>query len=162
MENMAVFVHLWSFFLKINTSVSVCYVVGLGDRHLSNILIDEEAGELVHIDLGMIFEYSQRVLKVVEMVPFRLTREMVDPLLVDGVEGQLKTVAVRTLRQIRDNAQVIIGISSLILHDPISTFVAAKSARNLFAETAISRLREKLGGRDLSYAGMTIEQQVNE
>lgn len=31
---------------------SVGYIVGLGDRHIQNILIDEQTAELVHIDLG--------------------------------------------------------------------------------------------------------------
>lgn len=31
---------------------TVGYIVGLGDRHIQNILIDEETAELVHIDLG--------------------------------------------------------------------------------------------------------------
>ena len=34
----------------------VGHVLGLGDRHLSNILIDTQSGELVHIDLGIAFE----------------------------------------------------------------------------------------------------------
>lgn len=33
----------------------VGYIVGLGDRHIQNILIDEQTAELVHIDLGTIF-----------------------------------------------------------------------------------------------------------
>lgn len=33
-------------------SSSVGYMVGLGDRHIQNILIDEQTAELVHIDLG--------------------------------------------------------------------------------------------------------------
>ena len=32
--------------------ISVGYVVGLGDRHVQNILIDCNTAELVHIDLG--------------------------------------------------------------------------------------------------------------
>ena len=28
------------------------YIVGLGDRHIQNVLIDEQTAELVHIDLG--------------------------------------------------------------------------------------------------------------
>lgn len=56
----------------------------------------------------MIFEFSQRVLKFAETVPFRLTRELVDPILVDGVNGHLKIIAVRTLKKMRDNAQVAI------------------------------------------------------
>lgn len=42
----------YSLFKILLKKILVCYVVGLGDRHLSNILIDEETGELVHIDLG--------------------------------------------------------------------------------------------------------------
>ena len=33
--------------------IAVCYVVGLGDRHIQNILIDKETAELIHIDLGI-------------------------------------------------------------------------------------------------------------
>lgn len=42
----------------------VCYIVGLGDRHLNNILLDTSTAELVHIDLGMLFEYSKRALPI--------------------------------------------------------------------------------------------------
>lgn len=31
---------------------SVGYILGLGDRHVQNILINEQSAELVHIDLG--------------------------------------------------------------------------------------------------------------
>ena len=34
----------------------VGHVLGLGDRHLSNILIDTLIGEVIHIDLGIAFE----------------------------------------------------------------------------------------------------------
>ena len=33
-------------------SSPVGYVVGLGDRHVQNILIDTNTAELIHIDLG--------------------------------------------------------------------------------------------------------------
>ena len=32
------------------------YVLGLGDRHMQNILIDKSTAELIHIDLGIAFE----------------------------------------------------------------------------------------------------------
>jgi ataxia telangiectasia mutated family protein len=142
----------------------VTYVVGLGDRHLNNILINKTTGELIHIDLGMIFEYSKRVLPIPEKVPFRLTRDMVDPILVEGVNGRFKHVAIHALSQLQQNSQVLIGIASLLLHDPISSFggdVKVEGAeRNMLAETAISRLRSKLEGRDLSIVNQTAEQQV--
>lgn len=34
----------------------VGHVLGIGDRHCSNILIDQLTGELVHIDFGIVFE----------------------------------------------------------------------------------------------------------
>jgi ataxia telangiectasia mutated family protein len=51
----------------------VGYVIGLGDRHSHNILIDKSTAELVHIDLGVAFEQG-KTLRTPELVPFRLTR----------------------------------------------------------------------------------------
>ena len=51
------------------------YVIGLGDRHLDNILIDFRSGELVHIDYNVCFEKGLR-LKIPETVPFRMTHTM--------------------------------------------------------------------------------------
>jgi len=39
----------------VTTSI-VGHVLGLGDRHTSNILLDSSTGEIVHIDLGIAFE----------------------------------------------------------------------------------------------------------
>lgn len=50
------------FTMRLNYSRSVAttsivgHVLGLGDRHVSNILLDNETGEVVHIDLGIAFE----------------------------------------------------------------------------------------------------------
>ncbi len=48
------------------------YLLGLGDRHLDNILLDAWSGSIVHIDFNVIFERGRR-LRVPEVVPFRLT-----------------------------------------------------------------------------------------
>ena len=34
----------------------VGYIIGLGDRHVSNILIDKNTYEVIHIDFGILFE----------------------------------------------------------------------------------------------------------
>ena len=64
----------------------VGYILGLGDRHVQNILIDCRTAELVHIDLGVAFEQG-RILPTPETVPFRLTRDIVDGMGIAGVEG---------------------------------------------------------------------------
>lgn len=43
---------------SVATTSIVGHVVGLGDRHISNILIDRVSGELIHIDLGIAFDQA--------------------------------------------------------------------------------------------------------
>lgn len=60
-------------------------VIGLGDRHLSNILIDWVTGEVVHIDYNLCFEKA-KTLRVPERVPFRLTQNIEEAMGLTGVE----------------------------------------------------------------------------
>lgn len=48
------------------------YLLGLGDRHLDNILLDARSGSVVHIDFNIVFERGRK-LRVPELVSFRLT-----------------------------------------------------------------------------------------
>ena len=66
------------------------YVVGLGDRHLQNILIDLQTAELIHIDLGIAFDQG-KLLPTPELVPFRLTRDVVDGFGISGVDGVFRS-----------------------------------------------------------------------
>ncbi|KAH1004120.1 hypothetical protein HUJ04_003920 [Dendroctonus ponderosae] len=61
------------------------YIIGLGDRHLDNMLIDLSTGDVVHIDYNVCFEKG-KTLRVPEKVPFRLTPNINDALGVTGVE----------------------------------------------------------------------------
>lgn len=45
---------------SVATTSIVGHVLGLGDRHLSNILMDNDTGEVIHIDLGIAFEQVMR------------------------------------------------------------------------------------------------------
>jgi PI-3-kinase-related kinase SMG-1 len=51
------------------------WLLGLGDRHLDNLLLDTERGELLHIDFSVCFDKGAG-LGVPEVVPFRLTQMM--------------------------------------------------------------------------------------
>ena len=50
------------FAMRLNYARSVAvtsmvgWILGIGDRHCSNILFDQITGELVHIDFGIVFE----------------------------------------------------------------------------------------------------------
>lgn len=79
----------WQVVKRYSYSVAVMsiigYIIGLGDRHLDNVLIDLESGDLVHIDYNVCFEKG-KTLRVPEKVPFRLTPNIQEALGVTGVE----------------------------------------------------------------------------
>lgn len=67
------------------------YIIGLGDRHLDNVLVDLNTGEVVHIDYNVCFEKG-KTLRVPEKVPFRMTPNIKTALGVTGVEVGLSIV----------------------------------------------------------------------
>jgi ataxia telangiectasia mutated family protein len=40
-------------------SSMVGHILGIGDRHTSNILVHSHTGEIVHIDFGIVFEQGK-------------------------------------------------------------------------------------------------------
>ena len=56
----------------------VGYMLGLGDRHPSNLMLHRFTGKILHIDFGDCFEVAMRREKFPETVPFRLTRMLVN------------------------------------------------------------------------------------
>ena len=64
----------------------VGHIIGLGDRHLGNILIDFNTGEIAHIDYNACFQKGLRFL-IPEKVPFRLTRTLRTAMGIGGADG---------------------------------------------------------------------------
>ncbi|KAI8958799.1 Serine/threonine-protein kinase tel-1 [Daldinia sp. FL1419] len=94
------------------------HVLGLGDRHGHNILLDSKSGEVVHIDLGVAFEMG-RVLPVPELVPFRLTRDIVDGMGITKTEGVFRRCCEFTLDALREETYSIMTILDVLRYDPL-------------------------------------------
>jgi len=94
------------------------HVLGLGDRHGHNILLDTKTGEVVHIDLGVAFEMG-RVLPVPELVPFRLTRDIVDGMGITETEGVFRRCCEFTLDALREETYSIMTILDVLRYDPL-------------------------------------------
>lgn len=152
--------------LSVNSIVG--YIVGLGDRHLRNILIDNKTGELVHIDFGILFERG-RILCVPERVPFRLTREFVDCLGVEGVNGLLREQMEFCMKLVSEKRELILTILEVFLHDPLNSWVvrnrdgnAVMEGANTSAEQVLFKIENKLLGRDnQNTESVSVEKQVD-
>lgn len=94
------------------------HILGLGDRHGHNILLDEKTGEVVHIDLGVAFE-AGRILPVPEVVPFRLTRDMIDGMGLSKVEGVFRRCCNFTLEALRQDQYSIMTVLDVLRFDPL-------------------------------------------
>eukprot|EP00093_Oithona_nana_P014753 14753.XXX_548243_546328_1 [CDS] Oithona nana genome sequencing. len=167
-------------------SSMVGYILGLGDRHIHNILIDKYSAELVHIDLGIAFEQG-KILPTPETVPFRLTRDIIDGFGPSGVEGTFRKSAEATMRVLRSNKDAILTILEVLMFDPLYNWslTPAQAYRiqhgkqppeyllqkwenfgrdgkntNKLAERALLRVTQKLEGREEG-SKLSVEGQVN-
>lgn len=97
----------------------VGYILGLGDRHPSNLLLDRTTGKVVHIDFGDCFESTILRSKFPEKVPFRLTRMLVNAMEVGGIEGSFRIAAEHVMRVLRDNQESLIALLEAFALDPL-------------------------------------------
>jgi DNA-dependent protein kinase catalytic subunit len=77
------------------------YLLGLGDRHLENLLLDSQTGAVVQIDFGVCFGIGSSLLPVPELIPFRLTPQLqgvLQPLEGAGLLRHYMVQAMTTLR----------------------------------------------------------------
>jgi hypothetical protein len=94
------------------------YIIGLGDRHVSNVMIDETTHELVHIDFGVAFEQG-KCLPCPEKVPFRLSRDLVNGMGVSGYEGVFQRCSEETLRVLKSHQDALLFVFDAFLHNPL-------------------------------------------
>ena len=103
----------------------VGYIIGLGDRHLDNILMDLDSGEIVHIDYNICFEKGLQ-LRVPEVVPFRLTPVLHNALGIQGTDGTFSHVCEDTLSVLRSSKDVLLDLLEAFVHDPLVEWTAKR------------------------------------
>ncbi|XP_024119150.1 serine/threonine-protein kinase ATR isoform X2 [Oryzias melastigma] len=96
----------------------VGYILGLGDRHGENILFDSFTGECVHVDFNCLFNKGE-TFDVPEVVPFRLTQNMVHAMGPMGTEGLFRQACEVTLRLMKDQREPLMSVLKTFLHDPL-------------------------------------------
>ncbi|KAF2835398.1 hypothetical protein M501DRAFT_1060914 [Patellaria atrata CBS 101060] len=124
------------------------HVIGLGDRHCHNILLDEKSGEVVHIDLGVAFE-SGRLLPIPEVVPFRLTRDLVDGMGYARTEGVFRRCCEFTMDTLHEEKESIMTLLNVLRYDPLYNWSASPRKAK--------KMQEEREGRD---DGHGVEEQL--
>uniref|UniRef100_A0A2K6FWB0 Serine/threonine-protein kinase SMG1 n=1 Tax=Propithecus coquereli TaxID=379532 RepID=A0A2K6FWB0_PROCO len=105
----------------------VGYIIGLGDRHLDNVLIDMTTGEVVHIDYNVCFEKGKS-LRVPEKVPFRMTQNIETALGVTGVEGVFRLSCEQVLHIMRRGRETLLTLLEAFVYDPLVDWTAGGEA----------------------------------
>ncbi len=94
------------------------YVIGLGDRHLDNVLVNVASGQVAHIDYNICFEKGQN-LKVPERVPFRMTQNLVNALGLTGVEGLYRLSCEQVMQILRRERETLLTLLEAFVYDPL-------------------------------------------
>eukprot|EP01125_Pyxidicula_operculata_P010120 TRINITY_DN3337_c0_g1_i2.p1 TRINITY_DN3337_c0_g1~~TRINITY_DN3337_c0_g1_i2.p1 ORF type:complete len:2473 (-),score=614.63 TRINITY_DN3337_c0_g1_i2:487-6948(-) len=97
----------------------VGYILGLGDRHPSNLMLDRHTGKVIHIDFGDCFEVAMKREKFPEKIPFRLTRMLVNAMDVSGLEGNFRTTSENVMTVLRSNGESLLAVLEAFVHDPL-------------------------------------------
>ncbi|GFE55202.1 FATC domain-containing protein [Babesia ovis] len=107
------------------------YIVGLGDRHAENILLNLLTGQVMHVDFDCLFGKGLQ-LAVPELVPFRLTQNIISNLGVCGTatDGPFYSEALKFLQMLHRDRQKITAILMSFVFDPLIEWHRGESAPN--------------------------------
>ncbi len=95
------------------------YILGLGDRHPSNLMLDRVSAKIIHIDFGDCFEIAIHRDKFPEKVPFRLTRMLCNAMEVSGVEGTYRATCERVMVVLRKSSDSLLAMLEAFVYDPL-------------------------------------------
>ncbi|XP_035920016.1 serine/threonine-protein kinase ATR [Anopheles stephensi] len=108
-----------SSYIKTTAVISmVGYILGLGDRHGENILFDSTNGDTVHVDFNCLFNRGE-TFTIPELVPFRLTHNMVHAMGPLGVEGLYRRCCEIVLRILQTHASTFMSVLKPFVYDPM-------------------------------------------
>jgi FKBP12-rapamycin complex-associated protein len=127
----------------------VGYILGLGDRHPSNLMLDRITGKIVHIDFGDCFEVAMHREKYPERVPFRLTRMLTYAMEVSNIEGSYRTTCEHVMRVLRNNKESVMAVLEAVStdkqHDLIDPYIDANGSSQFIHDPLLTW---RLGNRE--------------
>lgn len=105
------------------------YLIGVGDRHLDNIMLNRNTGMIMHIDFDCMFEKGKK-LSVPEIVPFRLTPNLEEAMGILGYEGSFRKSCELTMSLIRNNENILMNFLESFIYDPLMDWRSSSSEKS--------------------------------
>lgn len=124
----------------------VGYILGLGDRHPSNLMLDQITGEIVHIDFGDCFEVAMQRDKYPEKVPFRLTRMLIHAMEVCGITGTFSRSCEVSMEVLRENKESLMAVLEAFVYDPLINWRLTAANNQPGGRQAAQDVEERQGG----------------
>ncbi|KAF7660907.1 hypothetical protein LDENG_00272900 [Lucifuga dentata] len=113
------FLSLRSHFISSHALLCVSHwILGIGDRHLSNFMINMETGGMIGIDFGHAFGSATQFLPVPELMPFRLTRQFVNLMQPLKESGLIQSIMVHALRAYRAEPDLLLNTMDVFVKEP--------------------------------------------
>ncbi|KAK0613105.1 phosphatidyl inositol 3-kinase-like protein [Bombardia bombarda] len=124
-------------------------ILGLGDRHGENVLLEEGNGGIFHVDFNCLFDKGLTFAQP-ERVPFRLTHNMEAAMGIYGYEGPFRHSSELTLRILRQQEETLMTILEAFIHDPTLDLQKAKKknheAVKLNPTSVVESIKRKVRG----------------
>ncbi|XP_058811557.1 serine/threonine-protein kinase Smg1 [Topomyia yanbarensis] len=135
------------------------YIIGLGDRHLDNVLVKLASGEIVHIDYNVCFEKG-KTLRVPERVPFRMTPNLEEALGITGIEGTFRLACEHVLKSLKKGRETLLTLLEAFVYDPLVDWAVSEDGGA--AGFAVSTYGNRDGFHsELRHAKKQLEREVN-
>jgi DNA-dependent protein kinase catalytic subunit len=105
------------------------YLIGIGDRHLENFLIDTSDGEVFGIDFGIAFGSGVH-LSIPELMPFRLTQQIEGVIAPHPLEGIYKQTMVHAMNAMRKKKSLILDTCEIFVKEPLLDWIKDAKQKN--------------------------------
>ncbi|XP_065223597.1 DNA-dependent protein kinase catalytic subunit-like [Planococcus citri] len=119
------------------------WILGIGDRHLDNILVSLKSGTCIGIDFGLAFGTGTDVLSIPELIPFRMTPHITSIMAPFDLTGLIRETMIEVLQTLRENDYVLLATMPVFILDPSIDW--RNAARKLFPDA------DKHNNQDESY-----------
>ncbi|KAI1460108.1 phosphatidyl inositol 3-kinase [Annulohypoxylon moriforme] len=124
-------------------------ILGLGDRHGENVLLEEGNGGVFHVDFNCLFDKGLTFAQP-ERVPFRLTHNMVAAMGIYGYEGPFRQCSELTLSILRQQEETLMTILEAFIYDPTLDLQRDKRRKNeivkLNPQSVVDSIKRKVRG----------------